>query len=383
MAFPFSKSCYTTLFLFSILSPGGQATSIYNLDTSLSGQSFFEGFDFYTGSDPTHGFVNFLGGPQAEIKGLAGPGPNGASYMGVDHTTTLSTSGPGRNSVRITSKKSWTHGLFIADIEHMPGGICGTWPAFWMLGPNWPYNGEIDIIEGVNSNHNNLMSLHSSANCTIAGSGQSGQIQSNNCDGNFSYNAGCGTTASTDYSYGALFNAISGGVYATEWTSEYIKIWFFPRTSIPQDITNGVPNPSSWGTPQSNFQGGCDIDSHFASQNIVIDTTFCGDWGNAVWSSDSTCSSKAPTCEAYVAANPSAFTNAYWTINSVKVYQLGLQASLSAAKKISSTSKKTSTSSSQKASSSTRSATSSTQKSSTSTAKTSSSSAKALSARST
>jgi hypothetical protein len=21
------------------------------------------------------------------------------------------------------------HGLFIADIEHMPGGICGTWPA--------------------------------------------------------------------------------------------------------------------------------------------------------------------------------------------------------------------------------------------------------------
>jgi hypothetical protein len=31
--------------------------------------------------------------------------------------------------VRIVSKKNWTHGLFIADIEHMPGGICGTWPA--------------------------------------------------------------------------------------------------------------------------------------------------------------------------------------------------------------------------------------------------------------
>jgi hypothetical protein len=39
-------------------------------------------------------------------------------YMGVDYNTTLSTSGPGRKSVRLTSKKSWTHGLFIADILH-------------------------------------------------------------------------------------------------------------------------------------------------------------------------------------------------------------------------------------------------------------------------
>jgi hypothetical protein len=41
----------------------------------------------------------------------------------------LETAAVGRNSVRLVSKKSWTHGLFIADIAHMPGGICGTWPA--------------------------------------------------------------------------------------------------------------------------------------------------------------------------------------------------------------------------------------------------------------
>jgi hypothetical protein len=41
----------------------------------------------------------------------------------------LKTAAVGRNSVRLVSKKSWTHGLFIADIAHMPGGICGTWPA--------------------------------------------------------------------------------------------------------------------------------------------------------------------------------------------------------------------------------------------------------------
>lgn len=54
----------------------------------------------------------------------------GGVYMGVDSVTMLNPNGTvGRNSVRITSQKSWTHGLFISDINHMPGGICGTWPA--------------------------------------------------------------------------------------------------------------------------------------------------------------------------------------------------------------------------------------------------------------
>lgn len=49
--------------------------------------------------------------------------------MGVDHATILPTNGRGRSSVRISSQKSWTHGLFIGDLAHMPGSICGTWPA--------------------------------------------------------------------------------------------------------------------------------------------------------------------------------------------------------------------------------------------------------------
>ena len=35
----------------------------------------------------------------------------------------------GRPSIRIQSKATYNKGLFIADVEHMPGGICGTWPS--------------------------------------------------------------------------------------------------------------------------------------------------------------------------------------------------------------------------------------------------------------
>jgi hypothetical protein len=51
---------------------------------------------------------------------------NGKAYMGVDYTHQVSNwSATGRPSVRIETSKSYTHGLFIADIEHMPNSVCG------------------------------------------------------------------------------------------------------------------------------------------------------------------------------------------------------------------------------------------------------------------
>lgn len=63
-------------------------------------------------------------------------------YMGVDTTNVYPLAGPGRPSVRIESKINYNHGLFVLDIAHMPFG-CGTWPAFWLVGPDWPNNGEV------------------------------------------------------------------------------------------------------------------------------------------------------------------------------------------------------------------------------------------------
>lgn len=150
-----------SLLLSSLLSPAAAAQ--YKLVDSFEGSNFFDNFDFTTGADPTHGFVScppstpprFHTDPQhryvqyvdqatAQSSGLIRVSANGSAYMGVDSQTTLDPStAAGRSSVRIESKKSYSKGLFIADIQHMPDSACGIWPAFWTVGKSWPADGEI------------------------------------------------------------------------------------------------------------------------------------------------------------------------------------------------------------------------------------------------
>jgi hypothetical protein len=54
---------------------------------------------------------------------------SGAVHIGVDSKTILDPTGVGRDSVRITTNQAFNHGLFILDLNNMPGGVCGTWPA--------------------------------------------------------------------------------------------------------------------------------------------------------------------------------------------------------------------------------------------------------------
>lgn len=219
----------------------------------------------------------------------------GSVQMRVDDANTYDgnanywmVNGVGRPSVRIESTSSWTHGLFITDVKHMPtsttSGGCSVWPAFWTLGSGeWPYSGEVDIIEGANTNQVNLGSTHTGNTCTVQQSPfqMTGTPAGNNCDyflGNNQYNgAGCGAYDTRSVSWGAGFNANGGGVYAMDWTSDAIKIYFFPRGNIPSDITAGTPDPSGWGLPFTIFNGpSCDIDANFADHRVVFDTTFCG-----------------------------------------------------------------------------------------------------------
>ncbi|PQE16330.1 hypothetical protein CJF32_00006223 [Rutstroemia sp. NJR-2017a WRK4] len=296
------------------------AAATYKLVDNYNAANFFSSFSFYSGADPTHGYVSYQSQSAAQSAGLINTN-NNQVYLGVDHTTVNPSAG--RASVRISSNKAYTHGLFIADIAHMPGSICGVWPAFWLFGPNWPNSGEIDIIEGVNLAGSNAVTLHTGPNCVvnIAGS-QSGTVLQNPDCNSGNGNNGCSASTSVANAYGTSFNNNGGGVYAMQWESSGIYVWFFPRNKIPADITAGKPVTGNWGLPVVAFNGGsgCTVDNSFKNQNIVFDTTFCGDWAGAVWSSGS-CASAASTCQAYVGANPGAFAQAYWGINSVKVYQ--------------------------------------------------------------
>lgn len=188
-------------------------------------------------------------------------------------------------------------------------------------------SGEIDILEGVNDQATNAMTLHTGPGCSISSSnlGFDGSIQTSNCDVNAvnqDKNAGCSIKSSHKSSYGAGLNAAQGGVYATELTDDAISIYFFTRSQIPSDLASENPDPSTWGTPAAKFSGGCDIASTFNKLQFVFDTTFCGDWAGNAWPGSSCASStKTSTCKAYVANNPQAFKNAYWTVNSLRVYQ--------------------------------------------------------------
>lgn len=244
--------------------------------------------------------------------------------MGVDFSTHDPIS-PGRDSVRVHSKKTYTHGLFIADIKHMPGSICGAWPAFWTFGENWPFDGEIDVLEGVNDQVTNSVTLHTSPGCKMQPTGalESSKLANQDCNTNNGY-TGCGFETEDPLNYGTGFNSIGGGVYALEWTSDIIRVFFFPRQSIPSDLAIGsTPDPTTWGTPIAAFSGGgCDIDSHFRNHRIVFDTTFCGQWAGNVWAKGE-CKGMAGSCEEFVRGNPEVYAEAFWEVYGVRVYQEG------------------------------------------------------------
>lgn len=322
----------------------------YVLTHDYSGQDFFDNFQFYSGEDPTHGHVKYVDMITANNTGLAGfiAGTDTDShpqtiYLGVDYTSTSTPNG--RPSTRVSSIDMFNHSLIIADIAHMPAPICGTWPAYWLLGSStvapWPAAGEIDILENVNNGVNNKYTLHSTAGIKVSnytGRGQTGRLDSGNCDVNAPNqpkNTGCSISdAPSANSYGDAFNNNGGGLFATLIDSDGVRIWFFPRDNIPSDISTGTPNPPSrsmlgpgadsvWPLPNARFDGpGNGFDAHFRDMQIIFNIAFCGEWAGAAWN-QSSCATLAPTCEAYVSGHPEAFEDVYWGINGVKVYEFG------------------------------------------------------------
>ncbi|GIJ81748.1 hypothetical protein Asppvi_000248 [Aspergillus pseudoviridinutans] len=282
--------------------------------------SFFDHFWHFTDEDPTYGFVEYVDRKQAESLNLI-HSTNSSASIRVDNKTRYAPRG--RKSVRLESKKGYDTGLFIFDIIHTPYG-CGTWPALWLADTyNWPLKGEIDVLETTNrATEGNVVTLHTDKGCSVKGRRkQLGSAQYSTCDDKHG-NAGCAVQG-RPATYGEGFNENGGGVYAVELREAGIRVWVFPRDSIPDDFSNPErrPDPSSWGAALADFPSThCDIPSHFSNQSIIVNIDLCGEMGAQQEDYNDLYDCPA-TCEEFVARNPQNFSQAYWEFRSFRIYQ--------------------------------------------------------------
>jgi len=225
-------------------------------------------------------------------------------YMGSAPTE----AGP-RDSIRLEGKRRFNRGLFIIDVRHMPAG-CGVWPAFWLTDEsNWPVNGEIDIVEGVNFQSVAKTALHSTKGCIMddipAGVMTGGwdtavgipdkktgipdmtMRYAQNCfvyDPHQWLNQGCVAEDRSNGTLGIPLNKKGGGVYALEWDPVYrhIRTWVFtPHKKVPDNLRDAIrtanlptgqrimPDPDLWPIPYGYFAiGEC---PHFVSVYTTVD----------------------------------------------------------------------------------------------------------------
>ena len=99
-------------------------------------------------------------------------------------------------------------------------------------------------------------------------------------------------------------------------------MWFFPRNGDHGNVVSSDPNPSTWGKPYASFKvcKANDQGEFFENLQLIINTTLCGQWaGNSFIKGDKESWKK---CNEYVAnaANNDKFKDAYWSINSIKVF---------------------------------------------------------------
>ena len=236
-------------------------------------------------------------------------------------------------SIRIVSMKTFYHGLVIADFDGMPFG-CSVWPSLWSVGPNWPHDGEIDIVEGVNnkkmlvnpyfspfrrrfmSDFSNQYTFHTGANqkCSIPnrapiikdGPAFMGTVMNTNCRSSSLSDTGCAFLDTHKSSFGQGFANAGGGAFALLWDSGGIRIWHFERQSIPYDVYSGYPDPDSWPTSNAFLSAdNCAVDSFFSPQRLVLDITLCGGWASGDYPNSGcpgTCTQQVTTGRNYASA---------------------------------------------------------------------------------
>ncbi|ROV97376.1 hypothetical protein VMCG_06843 [Cytospora schulzeri] len=301
-------------------------SGVYTLSDVYNYTNFFDKFEFFESTidtnnyedvDPSHGFVLYQNKSEATRLGLIQTVGDVSVIKPDTNTVITDPTGYGRKSVRLQSITRYNHGLIIADFSHLPQSICGSWPAFWTNGPDWPTTGEIDIYEQWNVEKFNRQTLHTGYNDTVGNCtynttsklgldnyGMTNYMYSDVCDVYASDNVGCST-----YDYEGPFGSATGGMYAMEWTSEYIKTWAWHPQQVPADVIQGQPEPSTWGMPGLVAGSSlCDIDQVFKNQSILLNIDFCGDTAGSEWGSKCAEQTSHPSIITHVRSELSKFS---------------------------------------------------------------------------
>ncbi|KAJ6590533.1 concanavalin A-like lectin/glucanase domain-containing protein [Mycena vulgaris] len=313
---------YSLLFLLFLLF---SAVSCYDIVDNFSGIPFFDGFDFYGNYDNlTLGDVVWLNEADAFTQQLALVNSAGNVILKVDNFSNVPFNQK-RNSVRITTKSTYSLGsLWIIDAVHLPYG-CSVWPSIWTVGPTWPEGGEIDIIEGINQMQSNQYALHTTPGCShTTPPGQTGTSSLIDC----SQPSGCLVGENAPNSYQSGFAAAGGGVWAAQFDYTGIFIWFWSRPNVPASITQATATSSislsDWGTPSASYLNTtCTIQDFFGPQNLIIDITLCGQWAGIPANYLQTCAGAGPTGICYndnVVGPGNNYDEAYFELKYVRTY---------------------------------------------------------------
>lgn len=318
-------------------------TATYKLIDSYNTTNFFNQFEFLHDTEcVSSSFSNFMRNiSQAQQLGIINI-TNNSIYIGTDYWNIVGDEG--RASVCIGTKSKYKQGLFILDASHMPFG-CGVWPSWWMTDGTWyPNILEFDTIEGINLQINDYSTLHSQDDkCNFKSFALNTSYNQQFMTGKWDFpNATCNDNPacavspqnSSSNNYGNLFNINNGGVYATQiyinddYTSGYLKTYFWSRNDIPIDIINKTPDPLTWKLPYGYYpfnNDNCNVANIDTYLQLRFDLYYCGWSGNdPTWKSQcsSTNIAKNQTCKEFVANNPNYFKDGYWLINYMDIYQV-------------------------------------------------------------
>lgn len=276
------------------------------------------------------GATKYVDRDTARSRGLISSTNSGGLRLQVD-TADGAVNDRQRNSIRIEGRQHFQRYMMVADVNHIPTGL-GTWPAIWMLAggsdmesagkPVWPAGGEVDLVEAHDDSDTNTPALHTDDfECLLGGRKGEGndhpywtQPEKDRPSGSF----------------GPKFNENGGGVFAVRNDPRGIGYWFFPRDKVPSALSNAGPwipentddymgKPHWWmsfnddnGKSQCTRKNAYD---RFGWMRPVINIELCGSSNKVNYDE----------CLKSVQNNPSAYADAYWDIQSIKIFTPGLE----------------------------------------------------------